>query len=96
MVPPTISGVPLTGHTLTANPGTWTRGGGNYIYSYDWLRCDSLGGNCVSTGVTTKTYLVTGADRGHTIRVRVGALGDYGNACCWSYATSAPTAPVAG
>ena len=94
VVPPYITGVPLTGQTLTANPGTWTRGGGNYVYSYDWLRCDATGGACVSTGVTAKTYLVGSADVGHTIRVRVGALGDYGNAAVWSYATSAPTAPV--
>jgi hypothetical protein len=87
--------VPLTGQTLIAGNGLWTRGGGNYVYSYDWLRCDAAGANCVSTGVTTQTYVVGSADVGHTLRVRVGALGDYGNACCWSYATSAPTAPVA-
>jgi hypothetical protein len=95
VVPPTITGVPLTGQTLTASNGFWTRGGGNYIYSYDWLRCDLTGANCVSTGGGAQTYVVQQADVGHTIRVRVGALGDNGNACCWSYATSAPTAPVA-
>ena len=95
VVPPAITGTPLSGSTLTAQPGVWTRGGGNYVYSFQWLRCDLAGANCVSTGGTAQTYVVQRADVGHTIRVRVGALGDNGNACCWSYATSAPTAPVA-
>jgi hypothetical protein len=93
VVPPTISGVPLTGQTLTANPGTWTRGGTPYVYTYDWLRCDNVGNNCTSTGVTSKTYVVTGADVGHTIRVRVTCRGDNGNGQAVD-ATSAPTAPV--
>ena len=42
----------------------------------------------------TGETLTANPDVGHTIRVRVGALGDYGNAAVWSYATSAPTAPV--
>jgi hypothetical protein len=95
VVPPAITGVPLTGQTLTAYNGFWTRGGGNYIYSYSWQRCDLTGANCVATGGTAQTYVVQSADVGHTLRVRVGALGDNGNASTWSYATSAPTAPVA-
>jgi hypothetical protein len=93
VVPPTISGVPLTGQTLTANNGFWTRGGSPYVYEYAWLRCDLQGNNCASTGVTSQTYLVTSADVGHTIRVRVTCTGDNGNGQPVD-ATSAPTAPV--
>jgi hypothetical protein len=93
VVPPTISGVPLKGQTLTADPGFWTRGGSPYVYAYAWLRCDNLGNNCTGTGVTTQTYRVTAADVGHTIRVRVTCTGDNGNGQPVD-ATSAPTAPV--
>lgn len=93
VVPPTITGVPLTGQTLSYNPGFWTRGGSPYVYTQVWLRCDLTGANCVSTGVTTPTYTVTSADVNHTIRVAVSATGDGGNGHTTTV-TSAPTAPV--
>jgi hypothetical protein len=94
VVPPVITGVPLTGQTLSYYQGFWTRGGTPYVFEQTWLRCDATGANCVSTGVTTKTYTVTAADVGHTIRVRVTCRGDNGNGVPVTV-TSQPTAPVA-
>ena len=94
VVPPAITGVPLTGQTLTATNGVWTMGGTPYVFTYSWLRCDLTGGACASTGVTTQTYTVRAADVNHTIRVAVTNTGDNGNGSSVT-STSAPTAPVA-
>ena len=84
--PPTISGTPQRGSTLTANPGTWT--GPTPTFTYAWLRCGPAGRNCaVIIGATGRTYVLRTADVGRTIRVRVTATNANGSAT----ATSAPT-----
>jgi hypothetical protein len=89
-VPPTISGTPQIGQTLTANTGTWT-GEVPITFSYHWRRCDRTGGNCSDiAGATAKTYGLTSADEGTTLRVRVAARNSAGTAS----ATSAPTGVV--
>jgi hypothetical protein len=89
--PPTISGTPQEGQTLTEAHGTWT--GSPTSYSYQWLRCDSSGANCTAiTGATSQTYTLTAADVGHTIRVQETATNAAGSAS----ARSAPTAVVTG
>ena len=86
--PPTISGTPSVGSTLTANPGTWT---GNPTFAYQFRRCDADGGSCADiSGATTRSYVASTADRGNTIRVRVVARS--GNRS--SVATSVPTAVI--
>ena len=61
---PTITGDPLDGQTLTADPGTWT-GTTPITYDYQWQRCDDDGANCVDIlGADDPTYtLVPGRHR---------------------------------
>jgi chitodextrinase len=88
--PPTISGSPVQGQTLTASTGSWS--GSPRRYTYAWRACDGSGASCskIITG-TSNTYQLTANEVGHTIRVIVRAWsGSGGN----SAATSAPTAVV--
>jgi hypothetical protein len=68
---PKISGIPLSGRTLTASPGTWT---GVSAFHYDWQRCTLT--LCTSTGATGATYVLTNADAGHFMRVAVTPAGE--------------------
>ncbi len=87
-VPPTISGTPQLGQTLTANPSSWT-GSQPITFTFQWLRCDQFGGGCGNiSGGTNQTLQLTSADAGHAIRVRVRAKNPFG-------ATSATTVPTA-
>jgi hypothetical protein len=88
--PPTISGTPAVGQTLTASEGTWTNSPTSF--AYQWLRCNPAGNNCASVANgTQKTYTAVGADAGRTLRVRVTATNADGSAS----AQSAQTATVA-
>jgi hypothetical protein len=66
-VRPAISGTAQVGKTLSASTGTW------HVlpttYTYQWLR----NGN-VLPGKTGRTYVVTAADTGKAISVKVGAI----------------------
>jgi hypothetical protein len=87
-VPPTISGTPQAGQTLTASPGTWT-GTQPITYAYKWQRCDTAGANCSAiSGATGSTYAVTSADVGRTLRVAVTATNSVGSATATSSATA--------
>jgi hypothetical protein len=85
--PPTISGSPVVGGTLTADPGTWT---GAPSFQFVWLRCDAAGANCGDTGSRGRTYGVRSEDLGRTIRVQVRGTNPRGA----STATSAQTGIV--
>jgi len=87
---PTISGAPQLGQTLTAGPGSWT-GPGAFTFTFKWLRCDQFGGGCGNiAGGTSQAFLLTSADVGHALRVRVRAKNPFGAA----YATRVPTSAV--
>jgi len=87
--PPTISGNPTVGSTLTANPGTWT-GAAPITFHYQWQICGANGEACHDIGgATSQSYVVRGGDAGNTIRVRVTATDSSGGS---SSSTSVPTA----
>jgi hypothetical protein len=89
--PPTISGTPAVGQTLTASDGTWSNAPTSF--AYQWLRCNGGGNSCadVANG-TQKTYTLVGADAGKTIRVRVTATNADGSTSAQSAQTAAVTA----
>ena len=88
--PPTITGTPKVGQTLTANEGSWTASPTSY--TYQWQRCDADIASCAPvTGATGKTYGVATADLGFRLRVAVTARNARGSAT----ANSAITAIVA-
>jgi len=79
---PTISGTPVIGSTLTAKPGTWTKGA---KLAYQWF----AGGKAIS-GATKSTYKVTSGVADKTLTVRVtGSLPGYTTASKTSKATAA-------
>jgi hypothetical protein len=95
--PPTISGTPQVGQTLTANNGTWSNTPTSF--AYQWLRCNAGGGACVSVANgTQQTYTLVGADAGRTMRVRVTATNADGSASAQSEQTTvvAPATSTAG
>jgi hypothetical protein len=88
--PPTISGTPRDGETLTADRGAWS-GSEPLAFAYQWRRCDAQGNGCLDIdGATGATFRLTATDVGSTIRVTVSASNSEGQ----SSATSTSTAPV--
>lgn len=85
--PPTVSGTPVVGGTLTASEGTWT---GGPSFAFIWLQCDANGANCGDTNARGRTYGVRSDDLGRTIRVQVRATNPRGS----TTAQSAQTAVV--
>jgi hypothetical protein len=90
--PPSISGTPRVGATLTGEAGTWS--GSGVRYAYQWLRCDSTGGTCAPlSGATGVTYGVTASDGGSTLRFSVIASSRSGSTSGTSAATAAVPQP---
>jgi subtilisin family serine protease len=67
--PPTISGTPAVGQTLTASPGTWNIDG--LTFAYQWQK-----NGADIAGATGATYQVANADQGASITVVVTASKD--------------------
>ena len=87
--PPSITGTPRVGETLTAQNGTWTNN--PTAFQYQWQRCNAAGASCANIlGAVERTYLLTQAEAGRTMRVVVTALNGDGA----TGARSAPTAVV--
>jgi hypothetical protein len=85
--PPTISGTPQEGETLTATQGSFS-GEQPLALGIEWVRCDRGGEGCASIrGANTTRYVAGSADVGNTLRVWVTASNRGGSAS----GTSAPT-----
>jgi urease beta subunit len=88
--PPTITGTPVQGQTLTAGTGTWS--GSPTSYAYQWRDC-TADGTCTNIAAGTgSSYTAAAADRDYSLDVRVTATNADGSAT----AGSSRTAPVAG
>jgi hypothetical protein len=89
---PGISGTPNRDQVLHVSPGTWT-GSQPITFSFQWLRCDTRGGNCLTLpGFRDDAYTVREGDVGRTLRVTVVARNSAGQ----SERTTAPTGVVGG
>ena len=82
-LPPTISGSPVDGQTLTCDPGTWT---GSPTFTFEWLR-DGV----PIPGAMGSTYTLTPDDVGKQITCRVTGTNGAGS----DQATSGPATPGA-
>lgn len=94
--PPQISGTARVGQVLNPSPGAWTPPEASA--TYEWLRCDANGGGCgaITAPGALSAYTVTGADMGHTLRVRLTVSATSGDppATQSDTADSAPTPMV--
>jgi hypothetical protein len=78
LTPPTVSGTPQQGQTLTAAPGTSSAS--DATFAYQWQKCDAAGANCADiAGATAQTYLVAPTDVGSTLRVNLVATNRFGS-----------------
>jgi len=74
--PPTILGVPVVGRTLTTTTGIWSASP-RARYAVQWQRCRR---RCVNvTGATTRSYTLTAADGGTSVRALVRASNRLGS-----------------
>lgn len=93
---PTVSGSMVEGQTVTVSPGTWS-GAASITFRYQWLRCNSAGGNCAAIpGSTANQYKLSSSDVGRKIRVNVTARNSGGSKTALSgeSATVAPAGPA--
>ncbi len=89
---PQLDGDARVGQTLTATTGTWLNSPTSYAFA--WSRCDTGGGTCTATGVTTASYPLTGADAGATLRATVTATNASGARTSSSPPSSIVLAPA--
>ncbi len=90
---PLISGVAREGQTLSSTTGTWS--GAPDAFAYQWKQC--RGGQCAPiAGATAPTYLLTAAEVGARIRVRVTASNDGGDRAAQSSSTAPVSSATAG
>ena len=95
VVAPGISGNPMVGQTLTANPGLWSANS-SPAYSYQWMRCASTSSSsCTAiSGATAGTYTVQSADAAQYIAVTVTGTSGGGSGSASSAATAQVPAPT--
>ena len=90
---PSVSGTATAGQILTASSGKWS-GTEPILYEYEWLRCNTAGGECstVAGASALPLYTVAAGDVGHALRVKVIAKDIAGSGT----AESEPSATIAG
>jgi len=72
--PPTVTGPPVEGRSLTGTNGTWLTTAPIISYAHTWLRCDSAAETCKPIpGANALSYRLTSADAGHPIELEVAA-----------------------
>ena len=92
--PPTVTGTPQQGKTLTAHNGTWSNDPSSF--SYRWQRCSADGTGCNTIdSATQKQYVLTGHDVDRTIRIVVTASNADGPTSATSVATDVISSAVA-
>ena len=74
---PTITGIADVGNTLSATPGIWLNA--PTWFTFDWLRCDAQGLQCLSLGIAEDTYRLEAGDLGTTLVVEVTATNGGGS-----------------
>ncbi len=89
VAPPTVTGLPARGATLSATPGMWL--GGAATYTYQWFRC-TRGGCGAIQGATASDYRITSADLGRRLEVHVTAANDSGRVVSRSSRAAVPPA----
>ena len=83
------SSVPAVGDQLRGSQGSWS--GSGLSFTYQWLRCDADGRNCVPIpGATGVNYTASSADIGHALQFCVTASNSGGS----TTSCSAPTPAV--
>jgi hypothetical protein len=91
--PPSVSGTPRDGETLSGSDGTWT-GTDPITYTYQWQRCDGNGLNCANlAGATGRTYAVQTSDVNNRLRINVTARNESGSTTASSQPTAVVTPP---
>jgi hypothetical protein len=91
---PSITGKPLVGEKLLANPGTYS-GGAITSYGYEWQRCNLQTVSCTDiSGATSQTYTAASADVGQRLKVIVTARNPFGHVSNAAVPTDAVTVPV--
>jgi hypothetical protein len=77
--PPVVSGTFKEDGTLTVDQGNWA-GSPAPTFTYQWQRCDAVGGGCVDiAAATATTYQAITADVGDTLRVKVTGSNSHGS-----------------
>jgi hypothetical protein len=84
----------LTGSVARVDQGTWT-GRQPISFSYQWLRCNSQGGDCVPiAGATGRNYRLATADVNHRIRFNITARNALGSLTVMSGESAIVTEPL--
>ena len=86
VLPPLITGLAVTGQTVSATTGLWS--GTEPAFSYQWELCNAAGASCSEIpGAEEATFTIPDGDAGHALRVIVTATNSAGTAS----ATSEPS-----